>query len=386
MADETSKAHVDTLTLDGQLFGAAERGDVESLGTLLERDPKKLQARKPPYDWTLLHVAAHAGHLAVVDLLLRRGVDPNTRERGDNTYALHWAAAAAHREVVKRLVEAGTDVIGAGDDHQLEVIGWASCWEGARDASHRAVVDYLVRHGARHHIFSAIATGLADEVRRLVADDSTVLARRMSRNENHMTPLHFAVRMRSPDMVALLIELGADPLAVDGSGYSVATYATTPDIDDAVMRRIRQLTGGELLSAERGHRAARATTLDLLAALSLRDWDTAARLASDNPALIANDAASGGILHLMSKRGDAPAVDWLLAHGASPNALWPHWDADVTPLHLAASQGHADVVRLLLAAGADPTIKDSKHDSNPIGWADFFGQSAIVQLFQTLDK
>ena len=377
------KTHIETLTIDGQLFAAAERGDAEALGTLLDGHAEKLGVRKPPYEWTLLHVAAYKGHHAVADLLLRRGLDPNTRERGDNTSALHWAAAAGHLDVVRRLVEAGTDVVGAGDDHQLEVIGWATCWDGTDDEAHRAVVDYLVRHGARHHIFSAIAMGLADEVRRLVVEDPTVLSRRMSRNENHMTPLHFAVRMRRPEMVALLIELGADPLAVDGSGYPAAIYATTTDVDDAVMRRIRELTAGELLSAERGHRSARGTTLDMVAALSLRDWSTAARLARENPDLLTSTAATGGILHLMSKRGDAPAVEWLLAHGASPNAMWPHWDADVTPLHLAASQGHAGVVRLLVAAGADPTIKDTKHHSDPIGWADFFGQPAIVDLLRS---
>jgi ankyrin repeat protein len=377
------KAHIETLTIDGQLVAAAERGDAEKLGALLDTHPEKLGVRKPPYGWTLLHVAAQKGHLAVVDLLLHRGLDPNTRERGDNTNALHWAAAVGHVEVVRRLVDAGTDVIGAGDDHQLEVIGWASCWDDARDEAHRAVVEYLVKHGARHHIFSAIAMGLPGEVRRLVAENPTVLSQRMSRNENHMTPLHFAVRMRRPEMVELLIELGADPLAVDGSGYSAAIHATTRDVDDAVMRRIRELTARELLSADRGARPARGTTLDLVAALSLRDWNTAAQLARENPALLDSTAASGGILHLMSKRGDAPAVEWLLARGASPNAMWPHWDADVTPLHLAASQGHADVVRLLLAAGADPTIKDSKHHSEPIGWADYFGQPAIVELLRS---
>lgn len=377
------KAHIETLTTDGQLFAAAEHGDAQALGTLLDAHPEKLGIRKPPYEWTLLHVAAQKGHLSVVDLLLRRGLDPNTRERGDNTYALHWAAAAAHLDIVRRLVDAGTDVVGAGDDHQLEVIGWATCWDGAGDEAHRATADYLVRHGARHHIFSAIAMGLVDEVRRIVAADPTVLSQRMSRNENHMTPLHFAVRMRRPEMVELLMELGADPLAVDGSGYPAAIHATTTAVDDAVMRRILELTAGERRSAERGNRSMRGTTLDLVAALSLRDWSTAARLAVENPALLTSTAASGGILHLMSKRGDAPAVEWLLAHGASPNAMWPHWDADVTPLHLAASQGHADVVRLLLTAGADPTIKDTKHDSDPIGWADFFGQPAIVELLRS---
>jgi ankyrin repeat protein len=375
------KAHVDALTIDGRLFAAAEHGDVESLGALLDEHPGKLGARRAPYEWTLLHVAAHHGRLAVVDMLLRRGLDPNTRERGDNTYALHWAAAAGHVDVVRRLVDAGTDVVGAGDDHQLEVIGWATCWEGTDDDAHRAIVEDLVRHGARHHIFSAIAMGLAGEVRRLVAEDATVLVRRMSRNENHMTPLHFAVRMRRPEMVALLIELGADPLAVDSSGYPAAMYATTPDVDDAVMRRIRELTAAETLSAERGNRAAHATALDLVAALSIRDWQTAARLARENPGLLTS-TASGGVLHLMAKRGDAPAIEWLLAHGAPPNAMSPHWDADVTPLHLAASQGHAEVVRLLLSAGADPTIKDTKHHADAIGWADFFGQPEIVRLLR----
>jgi ankyrin repeat protein len=379
MSDETQP----TPTIYRQLFDAAERGDSETLGSLLERHPERLHARKPPYEWSLLHVAAHKGHLPMVDLLLRRGLDPNTREGGDNTYPMHWAAAAGHVDVVRRLADAGGDIIGAGDDHELEIIGWATCWDGAQDVAHRAVAELLVGRGARHHIFSAVALGLSDEVRRLVAADASVLSRRMSRNENNMTPLHFAVRMRRPEMVALLIELGADPLAGDGSGYPVAIYATTPGTDDAVMQRIHAMTTAEFTSAERGKRPMRGTAVDLVAALSLRDWNNAARLARENPVLLDAGGAQGGVLHLMAKRGDAAAVEWLLGRGASPNALWPHWDADVTPLHLAASQGHVEVVKLLLAGGADPGIHDSKHDSDPLGWADFFGQPAVVKVLSS---
>jgi hypothetical protein len=39
-------------------------------------------------------------------------------------------------------------------------------------------------------------------------------------------------------------------------------------------------------------------------------------------------------------------------------------------------------VRLLLAAGANPTIRDSKHDSDAIGWAEFFRQPEIVQVLK----
>jgi ankyrin repeat protein len=118
--------------------------------------------------------------------------------------------------------------------------------------------------------------------------------------------------------------------------------------------------------------------LDLVASVAIRDWNTAATLATANRKLI----DTSGALHLLSKRGDAAAVKWLLGHGANPDATWAHWDADVTPLHLAAAQGHAEVVRLLLDAGADPRIRDTKHDGDALGWAEFFKKPEIVQLLR----
>ena len=359
----TFKAHIDALTVEGQLFDAARNGDVTRLTALLDKHPDRLQARAKPYEWSLLHAAAEKGHVAVVDLLLKRGLDVNTREKGDNTYAMHWAAAAGQLDVVRRLADAGGDVVGQGDDHELEVIGWATCWDGCDDATHRAVADFLVSRGARHHIFSAIAMNLADDVRRIVAADPSALNRRMSRNENNQQSLHFAVRMGRPAMVTLLLELGADPLAVDSGGMPAAGYATAPEMDREVMERIRHLTSAERVSAERGHRPPRGSMMDLVALLSLGDWETAALFVDGNRDLIEKSGPDAGSLHLLAKRGDARAVKWLLDHGANPNTRWPHWDADVTPLHLAASGGHADVVRLLLSAGADPSIRDSKHDS-----------------------
>src|SRR5207237_6081006 len=160
---------------------------------LLDKHPEKLHLRIPPYEWTLLHLVAQSGQLAVVDLLLNRGFDVNTREKGDNTYAMHWAAAAGHLDVVRRLADAGGDVVGHGDDHEMEVIGWASCWDGCNDAAHRAVVDFLVSRGARHHIFSAVAMNLGDEVRRIVAADPSALTSRMRRRETHRTVVPLAV-------------------------------------------------------------------------------------------------------------------------------------------------------------------------------------------------
>src|SRR5262249_41086166 len=152
------------------------------------------------------------------------------------------------------------------------------------------------------------------------------LNQRMSRNENNQLPLHFAVRMNRRTMVELLLELGADPLGPDGSGMTVAAYVESPDQDLAVMERIRDMTSAELLSAERGHRVPRSTAMDLVAALALSDWNRAERLVRDNPQLLAYEAPSAGVLHLMAKRGATEAVRRLIGHGIDVDARWAHWD------------------------------------------------------------
>jgi ankyrin repeat protein len=349
---------------DEELFAAAGRGDVPRLIALLDRHPDKLRVGFKPYGHTLLHAAAQHGHLGAVDVLLRRGLDANVREQGDYTYPMHWAAAAGRLDIVKRLADAGGDVIGHGDDHQLEVIGWATCWDGCHDAEHRAVADFLVSRGARHHIFSAIALNLGAEVRRIAARDATALARRMSRNEDFQRPLHFAVRMNRPEMVALLLELGADSRAPDGSGYPPAFHAASADVDRGIIAA---------LAHRHGH--------DLFTALATGEWATAEQLHHrDGPVDPAH--LDAGVLHLLAKRGDRAAVEWLLAHGADPNRRWLLWDAVVTPLHMAAAGGNPDVIRVLLDAGADPALRDSKHDGDALGWAEHFGRVDAVRLLR----
>jgi ankyrin repeat protein len=316
-----------------------------------------------------LFEAAKAGDAGAVEALLRDGADVNAREAGDHTYALHWAAAGGHLAVVKLLVEAGGDVHGEGDDHALGVIGWATCWERAQPE----IAEFLVSQGAQHHIFSALALGLEDKVRAIVAANPGALNQRMSRNENHQLPLHFAVARGRADMVELLIELGADPLAVDGFKHHAAAYATGPGVDDAVMRAIHALGQAELASAERGGRPARGYGIDVMAALALGDTDTAARFVN---------ALGPGVVHLLAKRGDAEGVRWLLGRGADPDALWRHFGVDVTALHLAALGGHEEAAQVLLAAGADPTIRDSVYNADALGWAQHFKHEALVALFE----
>src|SRR5438105_8203000 len=345
------KAHIDSLTIDGQLFDAARNGDVRKLTALLNEHPDRLYARTKPYEHTMLHLAAANGHLPAVDFLLARGIDANTREKGDNTYPMHWAAAHGHLDVVRRLADAGGDVIGEGDDHALGIIGWATGWDGCDGATHRAIADFLVSRGARHHIYSAMSIGDEEEVRRIVAADPSQMERPQSHNEDFRRPLHFAVRGNLHRIVELLLELGADPLGTDASGQTAVAYAMTPPIVRPVVDAMRDRIGPTLLNS-----------------VAAGDWDTAERLLRQNPDAVARE----GALHLMAKSGNIAAVKWLLDHGADPNTRWNHWNDLLTPLHLAVLGGHPEVTRALIAAGADPTIRDTQHDSDALGWAQFF--------------
>jgi ankyrin repeat protein/catechol 2,3-dioxygenase-like lactoylglutathione lyase family enzyme len=213
---------------DGTLFfEACTSGDVEALRALLQKNPSLVRtanSRARHGNWTGLHTAAQAGHVDAVKLLLQHGADPNAREAGDNTYPIHWAAAGGHLEIVRALLDAGGDVHGIGDVHELDVIGWATVYRPPGDVP-SDVMALLTERGARHHIYSAIATGDAALVRALVERDASALDRRMSRFENGQTPLHFAISRGQYDMLPLLVELGVDLEAPDDHGQTAMASA-----------------------------------------------------------------------------------------------------------------------------------------------------------------
>lgn len=208
------KAHVDTASLDGQIIAAVTAGKANELAALLDQHPAKLRITGGGWVRPLLHLAAEGGHLACVELLLQRGLSAGLRDRMDNATALHWAAQGGHMPVMERLLEAGADINGEGDLHEVGVIGWATCFRDVRaDAA-----EFLLARGAKPTIFSAVALDRADLMRQLVESDRSLVAANMSSFEQHRTPLHLAVLKNRPQMVALLLELGADPSAKDDSG------------------------------------------------------------------------------------------------------------------------------------------------------------------------
>ena len=225
-----------------QFFAACAGGDTDALRDLLRRDPGLARERNQDGS-TGLHLAV--GHADAVRLLLEHGADPNARDVGDNALPLHFAAGGGPLDSVKALLDAGSDVHGFGDLHCLEVIGWATVFAEAR----RDVVGLLVERGARHHVFSAIALGDHDLLRRVVADDPDAIARRLSRFEQEQTALHYVIAppdglvgglFRNGDhyrTLDLLIDLGADLEAEDAKGRTPLAVAMLRG-DQEAMRRL----------------------------------------------------------------------------------------------------------------------------------------------------
>jgi ankyrin repeat protein len=239
-------------TIDA-ILDAAENGRLDALRQLIDAYPRLINARGGNFQkQTALHKAAWHNHEPCVRLLIERGADVRIRDHGDNAYPLHFAAEAADMAIVKLLVEGGSDVIGEGDDHGLGVLGWATCFGRAREE----VAEYLLQHGARLDLWSAIALDGVEDVRRLVTREPALLTARMSRNEHHRTPLHHAAAKNRPNVVRLLIALGADVNATEATGGTPLTTAAQENADAVVAL---------LLGA--------GAKLDFIAALTLKRYD-----------------------------------------------------------------------------------------------------------------
>ena len=154
------------------LTGAAVEGDLDMVVAFLEGgasvEERSIGFASP------LQAAAGAGRLAAVELLLARGADP--REKPDAVYSpLSAAAMKGHRDIVRRLVEAG-DLAALVD---AEAVGRPlTAFVGIVLSSHSARVRFLRRVAALdavqecHHV-----TGEFDYLLKLRCSDTRDLER-----------------------------------------------------------------------------------------------------------------------------------------------------------------------------------------------------------------
>ena len=343
------------------ICAAASQGDVATLRALLDAHPALIDALGGDFHkYTALHRATCRNQHDALRLLIDRGADVTKRDFPDNATPLHLAAAVGDHETARLLVEAGADVDGFGDDYDVGVLGWATCFREVR----AAMADYLLANGARLTLWTAIALDRPDDLRALVARDPSLPGARMSRNLHRRTALHHAAAKNRPAMVRLLIALGADPNASDATGATALTTAAQESSDPVIVT--------DLLAA--GARP------DFLTALNLQQYDEAEAMLRAEPARIGPAGHDTIALHLAVAKKNLAAIRWLIARGIDVDAKRPMWDCNHTALHMSIENGVIEIAHLLLDAGADPNIRDDKYQATALGWARFFDRDDFAAL------
>jgi ankyrin repeat protein len=343
------------------ILDAAWRGEVEVLRAQLDAHRGLIDALGTGFvKQSALHRAACKSRHACLRLLIDRGADVDVRDFPDNAYPLHVAAAVGDLETVKILVEAGADVIGEADDYEVGVLGWATCFRTVRED----VAAYLLDHGARLNLWTAIALDRIDAVRSMVTRDATLLGARMTRNQHRRTALHHAAAKNRPRAVRLLLDLGADSHATDATGATPLTTASQEGADPAIVEML--LAAG--------------ARLDFLTAVNLERYDLAEAMLAQEPARLGADGRDTVALHLAINRKNHDAVRWLIGHGVDIDAKRLMWDCNHTALHMTIENGDIALARMLLDAGADPNVRDDKYNATALGWANFFDREDFAKL------
>ena len=126
------------------LHCAADRGHLACVDALLRTDVEAFSGvdQQGPLQQTACHVAAAAGHTAVVARLIAGGADVGARGVGDVT-ALHLAAESGSEDCVQLLLEAG----GGGKGVLARYKGWTPLHYAAR-GGHTACAEALLDYGA----------------------------------------------------------------------------------------------------------------------------------------------------------------------------------------------------------------------------------------------
>jgi ankyrin repeat protein len=347
---------------------------------------------------TVLHVAAAAGSLMMVDRLVQAGYSTKVRD-GLSQTPLHTASIHGFPGVVGRLLTAGADVA-AKDDFLRTPFHWTIMND------HDATARILLEHGADINLqdtwqhtplHQAAQKGHEGLVRWLLSEGADVNIK----DYGGEVPLHDASRHGFNEIASLLLSAGSDPNSQGYAGVTPVMIAAAEGFCSIVQLMVnhkdeeilsfRDENGSSALhfAAERGHVATARLLSDLGAEIDMKDDNgyTPLHLAAEKGHVAMLELLlkrHGGIevetprertaIHLAALNGHHRAVQVLMNYDAKVEK--PDWSGN-TPLDLAAENGHMEIVVLLLGTQLNTEVhKDSS--SRVLLKASSFGHFDVV--------
>ncbi len=187
-------------------------------------------------------------------------------------------------------------------------------------------------------IFEAISKGDLQGVKDIVKKDAAAIKAKAGYG---YSPLFAAIEQRQKDIVAYLLEKGADP--------NEQTYSTSA-LDRALDNSNKDIA---LLLIEKGADVEKRDSegrTPLMRHAGNANRDAVELLLSKGAKVDARDDRGRSALDLAVQNGAAETLQLLLDKGADPNARNANGNV---PLHLAITRGDAALIKILLAKGAD---------------------------------
>jgi ankyrin repeat protein len=328
------------------LHHAAETGQLEAVRLLLNAGANI--AAKNNLGGAPLAIAAQKNQLAVVKLLLERGADVNAVDYHHYT-ALGVAAINGNYAVANELLE-------RGGSSSIRTHTGATLAHGAQFADLTPLkltldVD-LVNARANNELtplFGAITANKENNVRYLLSAGADPNARQ---NEGD-TPLMPAVSL-APEIVPVLIAHGANVNASNNSGVTPLMLAARNIQDSSAMKALLKAGANPRMIDDGGlgaiHHAAFSGNVAALAVLIDAGVDIDFTGVNRQTALI-----------LAADFDQMAAVDWLLLHGASVDAMLTR--EQESPLSIALRHGYFPIAERLIKAGANPNHRLANGDS-----------------------
>jgi len=294
--------------------------------------------------------AVKSGNEAAARSLLQHKADVNARQ-GDGSTALHFAVYSDNLTLADLLIRAGAQV-DAGNDLGATPLHLA-CNNGSA-----SMVDRLLAAKSDPNarllngetvLMSCARTGNAAAVKALLVHGANP---KTAEPEHYQTALMWAAAEGHPDVVALLVEFGAD------------VHARSRAYSQTVVGEQTQRAGREKLNYD----VMRGGSTPLLFAARAGDATSAKLLLSAGADV--KDALPDGTsaLVLAAQSGQRDVALALLEKGADPNDMGIGYSA----LHAAILRSDLPLVKALLAHGADPNIRMTKGTPVRRNSTDFF--------------